>query len=364
MVEKKRLIRVVNRSWKSWRAQHNANILSLIHIASLPDTSRDQGGTTLTLVDQTWLQRSRAVIRWVVVAATVAVLFRVASRHTSELTAIELNFNIFWIANAAVATTAANLLLPLGWRQILISFDQVLSAGPAVRLWCFAQTARYLPTGLLAIASRLQLATKAGVSRTVTASSLVVETATLFAWALLVCVIFAPSVALPMGIRWLLGITCAFGLINSSWLISFACVRMSRLKKLNVSKPHGRFLVKSTALLGASVATRAIGTTCLAVGFLGISSDDVTLIIGAAYAGVAAGMIGVTPAGLGVREGVMTAILAHRFGLSDAAAFALISRAWEFGFEMVFLVVASWWGRDNRSISDSDKDSSASDAKL
>ena len=92
-----------------------------------------------------------------------------------------------------------------------------------------------------------------------------------------------------------------------------------------------------------------------------MDSSDVTLVIGAAYAGVAAGMIGITPAGLGVREGVMTAILASRFGLSDAAAFALVSRAWEFGFEMVFLVVASWWGRRN---ADSGKDSSSSAAKL
>ena len=364
MIEKERLIGIVNRSWKSRCTQHNLDISLLIHTASLPDTSGGPGGTTLTLVSQSWLDRGRVTIRWVVVAATVIVLFRVGSDYGSELKAIELDFNIFWIANAAVATTAANLLLPLGWRQILISFDQVLSAGPAVRLWCLAQTARYLPTGLLAIASRLQLASKAGISRTITATSLVVETATLFAWALLVCAIFAPSVALPMGIRWLLGITCAFGLINSSWLISLACVRMSRLKKLNLSKPHGRFLVKSTALLGASVAARAMGTTCLAVGFLGIDSSDVTLIIGAAYAGVAAGMVGITPAGLGVREGVMTAILAHRFGLSDAAAFALVSRAWEFAFEMVFLVVASWWGRGSQSNSESDKDSSLPDAKL
>ena len=112
------------------------------------------------------------------------------------------------------------------------------------------------------------------------------------------------------------------------------------------------------------MATRAIGTTCLAVGFLGIDSSDVTLIIGAAYAVVAAGMVGITPAGLGVREGVMTAILAHRFGLSDAAAFALVSRAWEFTFEMVFLLVASWWGRGSRHNGDSSKDSSVPAAKL
>ena len=268
------------------------------------------------------------------------------------------------MANAAAATTAANLLLPLGWRQILCSFNQALSPGPSVRIWCLAQTARYLPTGLFAITSRLQLAAKAGIPRTITASSLAIETAALFGWALLVCAIFAPSDALPGWARWVIGLTCAIGLINSSWLISFACRYVSRFEKLKLPKPHSSSIIQSVGLLGTSVATRALGTTCLAVGFLGIGSGDVAVIVGAAYAGVAAGMIGITPAGLGVREGVMTAILASRFGLSDAAAFALVSRAWEFGFEMIFLVVASWWGRKSPGKDRSSKDSAVSDAKL
>lgn len=315
-------------------------------------------------MNRTWLESGKAAIRWVVVIATAAVLFRVGSDHGSDLKAIDLNFDIFWMANAAAATTAANLLLPLGWRQILCSFNQVLSPGPSVRIWCLAQTARYLPTGLFAITSRLQLAAKAGISRTITASSLAIETAALFGWALLVCAIFAPSDALPAWARWVIGLTCAFGLINSSWLISFACRYVSRFEKLKLPKPHSRSILQSVGLLGTSVATRALGTTCLAIGFLGIGSSDIAVIIGAAYAGVAAGMIGITPAGLGVREGVMTAILASRFGLGDAAAFALVSRAWEFGFEMMFLVVASWWGRDSRSNNPSSKDSAVSDAKL
>ena len=118
------------------------------------------------------------------------------------------------------------------------------------------------------------------------------------------------------------------------------------------------------AFAGASVTSRAIGTACLAIGFLEINSGDITLIIGATYAGIAAGMIGITPAGLGVREGVITAILASRLGLTDAATFALISRAWEFAFEMVFLAAVSWWGRDHQSNSDTSKDSSAPGAKL
>ena len=101
-------------------------------MASLPDVRTGLGGTTLTLVSQTWLEHAKVAIRWVVVVATVAVLFRVGSNHGSDLAAIELDFNIFWMANAAAATTAANLLLPLGWRQIIIAFDQVLATGPAL----------------------------------------------------------------------------------------------------------------------------------------------------------------------------------------------------------------------------------------
>tara|TARA_Y100000588_G_scaffold325139_1_gene358717 strand:- start:567 stop:818 length:252 start_codon:yes stop_codon:yes gene_type:complete len=82
------------------------------------------------------------------------------------------------------------------------------------------------------------------------------------------------------------------------------------------------------------------------------------------YAAVVAGMIGITPAGLGVREGVMTAILASRFGLADAAAFSLLVRAWEFGSEMLFLGAASWWGRLRKSSTQSGMDSEIADGKL
>jgi len=125
-----------------------------------------------------------------------------------------------------------------------------------------------------------------------------------------------------------------------------------------------RLLAYGLALLGASVAARAVGTVCLAAGFLEIHSADVPLIVGASYAAVVAGMVGITPAGLGVREGMMTAILASRFGLGDAAAFALFSRAWEFAFEMLFLAAASWWGRKGRYTNSSIKDSPVPEAKL
>ena len=154
MVKKERLIGVVTRCWEARCTQNNSLTPDLFHPASLPDASGTRGGTTLSLVTQMWLERTKSLLRWLVVIATAVVVLRVGLNYTSDLKNIDLEFEIFWLISALIATTAANLLLPLGWRQMILSFDQALSAGPAVRLWCLAQTARYLPTGLLAIASR------------------------------------------------------------------------------------------------------------------------------------------------------------------------------------------------------------------
>ena len=306
---------------------------------------------------QIWLERGKTAIRWIVVFATIAILFRVGADYGTDLTAIDLDFELFWLLNSAVATTAANLLLPLGWRRLVISFGQFLPASRAVRLWCLAQTGRYLPTGLVAVVSRLQLAAKDGISRSITAVSMATETAVLFGWALLICTVFVPASILPQATRWAVGIICAIGLSAAPWLVPSFTNRLSLIKKLALPRSRPRFTAEGIALLGLSVAARAIGTSCLALSFLHLAFDDIPLIIGATYAGVAAGMLGVTPAGLGVREGVITAVLASRLGLSEAAAFALLSRSWEFAFEMTFLGAASWWGRDREHKRESTEDS-------
>jgi uncharacterized membrane protein YbhN (UPF0104 family) len=56
-------------------------------------------------------------------------------------------------------------------------------------------------------------------------------------------------------------------------------------------------------------------------------------------------MVGITPAGLGVREGVIAGLLAARFGAGNAAAFAVAFRAWDFAFELVWIAIALWWER-------------------
>lgn len=330
--------------------------LILLHGLSLPEQGCDRGGTTLTLVTQVLRRHLKTLFQWAVVAVTAIVLIRIAVQRGGDLGGVSLSFNFFWLPHAAIACSVANLLLPLGWRRLIIAFGATITTGHAVRLWSLAQAARYVPTGLLAVTSRLQLAAKAGISKTITASSIAIETAVLFAWALLTCALFVPSSTFPSVTRWTSGSAAVLGLATLPWLVPAASTGLSKLKKISVPGAKSRILCEGIALLGLSVFARALGTVCLATGYLELGSSDLPLIVGATYAAVIAGMIGITPAGLGVREGVITAILAGKFGLADAAAFALISRAWEFALEMLFLAAASWWGRSNRSSGDSKRD--------
>ncbi len=322
-----------------------------------------EAGSTLGSVNQSWWRIAKTAAQWAVVIATIVIIFRIADQYGSDLKTLNLRFEPFWLINAAIATTTANLLLPLGWRRLIASFGQFLAAGRAVRLWCLAQTARYLPTGLVAVVSRLQLAVKEGIPRAVTATSIVVETLVLFGWALLASALFVPSTVIPGFARLVIAITAALTLVAAPWVIPGVMARLSRNGQFVLPVNNRRLLADAVALLGASVAARAVGTVALAVAFFEANSVDVPLIIGASYAAVIAGMVGVTPAGLGVREGVLAAMLVDSFGLADAAAFALLSRVWEFGFEMAFLGAASWWGR-RRSIEGVVAESGDDDGKL
>ena len=295
---------------------------------------------------------------------TIVVLVRIGRKHGNDLQDLDLNFNFFWLVNAAIAVVVANLMLPLGWRSLISSFGKTVAAGRAVRLWCLAQTARYLPTGLVAVVSRVHLAQKEGLSRSLTIASVAIETAALLCWSIVFCAIFVPSTTFPDAMRWVAGTASAAALLAAPWLLSQGSNQLSRLVKLDIASPNPNQLLKALTVLGTSVAVRGAGTVCLAAGFLRIDSSDVPLLIGATYASVVAGMVGITPAGLGVREGVMTAILATRFGLADAAAFALFVRAWEFAFEMLFLAGASWWGRSRRLPRDSGGDLSDTKGKM
>ena len=288
-------------------------------------------------------QVSWLIIRWATVVVTAAVLTNLAFSHSSDLTSFSFKISPYWLIPAFMATTAANILLPLGWSSLIRAYGHEISRSSAIKLWCFAQTGRYLPTGLVAVASRISLALKFSIPKSVTAASIAVETLFLIGWSAAVCAVFIPSTFLPLAFKWLLGLAASSGLLLLPLLMSGIGARLTKTNPLKGDTSTRRHIYQAGTLFGASVLIRTLGIVALAFAFLNIQSSDINLLVGASYAGILAGMIGVTPAGIGVREGVIATILATQIGIGDATAFAVLSRAWEFGAEMLFLGAASWW---------------------
>jgi uncharacterized membrane protein YbhN (UPF0104 family) len=91
--------------------------------------------------------------------------------------------------------------------------------------------------------------------------------------------------------------------------------------------------VKSLAFIGFAAA------------LVGTHGRDAWLLSGAIQGAAVIGIIGITPAGIGIRETAMVGMLSPRFGTADAAALAVAWRAYEFAFELGWLAVGTWTGR-------------------
>ena len=111
---------------------------------------------------------------------------------------------------------------------------------------------------------------------------------------------------------------------------------------LNAERPA---VWRAAFIYGLAVAQRLMASVLLAAALLAAGGADIWLIAGATAAGIVVGMVGITPAGLGVREVVVAALLAERFGVGDAAAFAIAVRVLEFAHELVMLPLAAAAGR-------------------
>jgi glycosyltransferase 2 family protein len=266
--------------------------------------------------------RAARVLFSVAVAVVLAVVVVSAARHLSE---VSLTVDVTWLVPGLVLALAAFPLLALGWAELLAASGHHLQGRTAVRLWALAQASRYLPTGLAAVASRAVLAAREGIPRSVTVATIVVEGLLLVSWSaaaggLLLASPHHAAVA-PVAIAGAAGIVAVPAVLVATRRLS----------------PR---VVAADAVVGVNMAVKGAAFLLLARALLPVHAADTALLFGAVNVAVVAGMVGVTPAGLGVREGVLAALLGHRFGIADATALAVALRAWDLAVELPWVGAA------------------------
>jgi uncharacterized membrane protein YbhN (UPF0104 family) len=299
-------------------------------------------------VDEATRGRLFAVARVLFAVVIIVLLGAAAAHHWHELRHVRLELTPGWLLVAAPFTFAGGVLLPLAWRHVVASYRHPLPRATAERVGCVSQASRFIPGNVALIASRVLLSAREGVPRSLAGASLAIEGALIIVWGGFFAS-WLPSTWLPIGLRILLAAGALGSLALLPFLLRRIGRRLSRFPALAPSAQRTRDFYEAIGLYGLNNLIRACGFVFVAAAMHTIDGRDVWLIIGAANLGAALGMIGITPAGLGVREGVIAVLLTHRFGAGNATAIAVGFRAWDFLFELVWIAIAFLWERRMRS---------------
>jgi uncharacterized membrane protein YbhN (UPF0104 family) len=276
-----------------------------------------------------------------------AVLVLAAIDNWGRLRDVELQPQPGWALAAVPFTFVGGIALPLAWRHVLYAYGHAVDRASALRIWCLSQASRFVPTGAVMVASRVTMTAGVGVPRSVASASVAIELGLMLLWGAFYAS-WLPSYRLDGWLRGLLAVATVAALAALPWLFRVIGRFLPRFPAIAPTALRVRHLYEAIALYGVNDLVRCIGFFFVAASLHTVDRGDVFLITAAVNVSVIIGMIGITPAGLGVREGVLTALLAPRFGTGNAAAMSVAFRAWDFLFELVWIGIAVTWERRSR----------------
>jgi uncharacterized membrane protein YbhN (UPF0104 family) len=282
-------------------------------------------------------------------AVVIAVVLVAAAAHNArQLRHVKFEPQPGWLLVAAPFTFLGGFLLPLAWRHTLGAYGVELPRATALRVWCLSQASRFVPGSVALVASRVLLSSREGVSRSLAGASLAIELGLIVVWGGFFGS-WIPSTWLPAPVRVLMALGALVVLLGLPFILRLGGRLLPRFPALAPDAIRVRHLYEAVGLYGLNNLVRGCGFFLVAASLHTVDPRDLWLIVGAVNVAAVLGLIGITPAGLGVREGVIAALLAHRFGTGTAAAMAVAFRAWDFAFELMWIAIAVWWERRQRA---------------
>lgn len=250
------------------------------------------------------------------------------------------------------------LLRGLVWCKVLRSLDHHVPWTKGAYLLSLSELRRYIPGSVFAVATRVSVFEKFGISRQLLVSSQVVELSLLLIASTIVAipgVLFMGDHVLEISFLSGLSLSVVYGLYALLFVgllcVAFGSLRYVRKKLHEISKS-----VKNNILFDAFFVSLltwvffGLGNFCIVLSIFPIWLSDVVPI---SSFFVLAWMIGflvfVTPSGLGVRELIVTIGLTPFIGPGAAAASAVITRIVLIGAELLAFGFTYVVKRDSQS---------------
>jgi glycosyltransferase 2 family protein len=285
--------------------------------------------------------------RWLtaVVLAVVAGFF-VATLAARWNDVISLKWRLDpWLFVVATALLALSYgLVAWLWGLALHRYAGTRTSAGA-RIWFLSNLARYVPGNIWSYVGAVELARREGVARRVTLAVMALTQV------LSVGVAVAAGLPVLLAERASLGRPALLGALVVAAVAGLAVVFRGRLLELARRRVPGfdpRELTPSAGTVAWLVAGYAVYWAVTGLAFAALvaalhplAAADIPLVVAAYAAAYAAGFLALlTPAGLGVREGVLVVALAPVLPAGPALVVALVSRVWMMLVELAGAAVA------------------------
>jgi uncharacterized membrane protein YbhN (UPF0104 family) len=279
--------------------------------------------------------RARRRSRWL----TVAVLVVVAGFFVATLAARWNDvISLKWRLRPGVFVLAC-VLLALSYAMVACLWGLALrrAAGSPLaagaRIWFLANLARYVPGNLWSYVGAVELARREGVARRATLAVMALTQVLSVGVALLVGLPVLVAERARLGRPALLGVVVAvvvagLAAVFRRQLLGLARRRLPGFEPGDLT-PSARTVALLVLGYAAYWAVTGLAFAALVASLYPLAAADVPLVVAAYAAAYAAGFLALlTPAGLGVREGVLAVALAPVLPAGPALVVALVSRVW------------------------------------
>jgi glycosyltransferase 2 family protein len=283
-------------------------------------------------VDWTALQRllSSRVVRWGFIAAAVGIGgYAVATEWTSVRAAlVRLGFlpAIWALASVLVALIATMQV----WRVLLAAFGSPLPIRTAARILFIGQLGKYLPGSIWPVLAQMELGAEHQVPRRRSASASVLTMLVSLLTGLLTALVTLPFVAGSTSYRWVFLAAPVLLVCLYPKVLNRLLDRLLRLtRRPGLEKPlTGRALAGALGWALASWIFFGLQIWLLATRLGAPYGKGALIAIGGfAFSWCVGFVIVFVPAGVGIRDVLLVALLGPMIGTGAATAVALVSRA-------------------------------------
>jgi uncharacterized membrane protein YbhN (UPF0104 family) len=291
----------------------------------------------------------KRLINGLLLAGTIWFVIQYFSRNLDSALAFEGQLQLGWLLLSTLVLLAVYVVQALTWRAILLKTGGELGRVTAVYVFFFGLLASYIPGRVWGPMGMISSASERGVPAYRSVTTTAFATGLNLVAAAVVALLTAVNSSLGNWI-WLI----IAGLIVALFIFPHAIIRILNLLLEKLGRRPIDLALSRWEMLAVVVVY--LGTWLsygLALYFFAqaiqIVPESVTAVIGANAASYLAGYLAFfTPAGLGVREVVLTEALQQAQALDQLVWLSLLSRIWLVASQLTGLILSScviWFHR-------------------